>query len=120
VPFLDHDLVEFAWTLPLNVKIRNGKTKWILRKVLERHVPNKLIDRPKMGFGIPIEHWLQGPLRDWAEGLLSEQTLKEDGLFNVAQVRAMWNEHCNGAKRWHHQLWVILMFQAWKQAHIKA
>ena len=113
VPFLDHNVIEYAWTLPMSVKLRNGQTKWALRQVLEKHVPSALIDRPKMGFGVPIEHWLSGPLRDWAEALLDEQRLAKDGFFQVSVVREMWVEQCMGRRRWHSQLWTILMFQAW-------
>ena len=119
VPFLDHNLIEFAWSLPLSLKLRDGQTKWALRQVLERHVPRALIDRPKMGFGIPIEHWLAGPLRDWAEDLLDERRLHEQGYLNVARVRQMWTEHCSGKRRWHHQLWTVLMFQAWHKEQRK-
>ena len=97
----------------MSVKLRNGQTKWALRQVLEKHVPSALIDRPKMGFGVPIEHWLSGPLRDWAEALLDEQRLAKDGFFQVSVVREMWVEQCMGRRRWHIQLWTILMFQAW-------
>ncbi|WP_420906025.1 asparagine synthase (glutamine-hydrolyzing) [Candidatus Magnetaquiglobus chichijimensis] len=113
VPFLDHRVVEFAWRLPLALKWRHGQGKWILRKVLERHLPVSLIDRPKMGFGIPLQLWLQGPLRDWAEGLLNERELDLEGYFDAKAIRQKWNEHCHGDRNWSYSLWSILMFQSW-------
>ena len=112
-PYLDHELIEFAWTLPMSMKLRDGKTKWALRQILERHVPTQLFERPKMGFGVPIEHWLTGPLKQWAEDLLSPQRLKQQGLLHSERISQMWSEQCSGRGRWHYQLWTVLMFQAW-------
>jgi asparagine synthase (glutamine-hydrolysing) len=118
VPFLSHKVVEFAWNLPLDVKIRDSKGKWIVRKVLDNYVPNKLIDRPKMGFGIPIDSWLRGPLKDWAESLLDESRLKNEGFFHPEPIRKIWAEHLSEKRNWHHHLWSILMFQAWLEQQV--
>ena len=115
VPFLDHRVVEFAWKLPLNLKLRNGDSKWILREVLYRHVPKTLIDRPKMGFAMPIDRWLRGPLRDWTEDMLSEAHLRQEGYLNPVPIRQKLAEHLSGKRSWEHHLWDILMFEAWLQ-----
>lgn len=115
VPFLDHRIVEFAWSIPQTMKIRNGQGKWLLRQVLYKYVPPKLVDRPKQGFGLPIDEWLRGGLREWAESLLAEDRLRQEDFFNPASIRQKWQEHLSGKHNWQYDLWDILMFQAWRE-----
>lgn len=112
-PFLDHRVVEFAWRLPLSVKIRNGCQKWGLRQVLYKYVPKQFVERPKAGFEMPLASWLRGPLRDWAEALLDERRLQEEGFFDPQPIRQKWHEHLSGRAHWGGHLWSVLMFQAW-------
>ncbi len=113
VPFLDHNLIEYVFKIPHSFKFKNGQGKWILKKILEKYVPNNLTDRPKRGFEIPLAAWLRGPLRDWAEDLLNEKKLEKQNYFNSKLIREKWSEHLSGKKNWQHHLWDILMFQAW-------
>ena len=113
VPLLDHRVVEFAWRLPLEMRIRQREGKWILRQILYRYVPRDLVDRPKSGFGIPLAAWLRGPLRDWAESLLNESRLRQEGYFRPESIVKMWCEHVSERANWEYCLWDILMFQAW-------
>jgi asparagine synthase (glutamine-hydrolysing) len=115
VPFLDHRVVEFSWRLPRDAKVRSRTSKWLLRQVLYRHVPRALIERPKMGFGIPLGEWLRGPLRDWAEGLLAENRLRDAALLDHKVVRRFWQEHLDGSRNWQHLLWDVLILEAWRE-----
>jgi asparagine synthase (glutamine-hydrolysing) len=113
VPLLDHRIVEFAWRLPQRMKVRDGQGKWILRQVLYRHVPKNIIERPKMGFGVPVDAWLRGPLSDWGEDLLDSNALKQQNLLNSSMIRSRWNQHIQGQNNWRDSLWIVLMWQAW-------
>lgn len=115
-PLLDHRIIEFAWRLPPHLRGAAPRTKHMLRSVLYKHVPQELIERPKQGFAVPMGQWLRGPLRDWAEALLDESRLKQEGYFHPELIRKRWNEHVAGKRNWHYYLWVILMFQAWHEA----
>ncbi len=115
VPLLDHRLVEFAWRLPRASLFANGQTKAPLRRILDRYVPRALIERPKSGFAVPIDSWLRGPVRDWAEDLLSEKALADDGLLDPRPIRTAWAEHLSRRRNHQHALWCVLMFQAWRR-----
>ncbi len=113
-PFLDHRVVEHAWTLPPEFKVRDGAGKWILREVLSRYVPRSLFERPKMGFAVPVGEWLRGPLREWAEDLLAPAAIAADGILDPAPVARAWRAHLDGADRTY-RLWTVLMFRAWQK-----
>jgi len=113
VPMLDHRVVEFAWQLPLSMKIRGNQGKWILRQVLYKYVPKNLVERPKTGFAVPIDAWLRGPLREWAESLLDETSMRSQGFLDPGPIRAKWADHLSGRRNWQYHLWDVLMFQAW-------
>jgi asparagine synthase (glutamine-hydrolysing) len=113
IPFLDHNIFEFAWKLPQQYKIRNGQGKWILREVLYKYVPKELVNRPKMGFSVPVGDWIRGPLLDWACDLLDESRIENQGIYNTEYVKSIWSEHLSKRKNWDYELWNILMFQQW-------
>jgi asparagine synthase (glutamine-hydrolysing) len=115
-PLLDHRVVEFAWQLPMPMKVRNEQGKWLLRQMLYRYVPPSLIERPKRGFSTPIDSWLRGPLAEWGHNLLDEKRLREEGFFHTAPIRQKWQEHLSGSRNWRNHLWNVLMFQAWLEA----
>ncbi|MFD1020664.1 asparagine synthase (glutamine-hydrolyzing) [Thalassobacillus hwangdonensis] len=116
-PFLDHRLIELAWRFPRSMKIRNGESKWLLRQVLYQYVPQELIERPKMGFGVPIGEWLRGPLKEWAYELLDEQKLNDEGYLDAVPILKKWEEHLSGKTEAQHELWDVLMFQMWLKEH---
>jgi asparagine synthase (glutamine-hydrolysing) len=115
VPLLDHRVVSYSWSLPATFKVRGGQGKWLLRRVLDRYVPRALIDHPKMGFGVPIDAWLRGPLREWAEALLAPARLSSFGFVRAEPVRRAWQEHLDGRRNWQYPLWTVLMLQAWRE-----
>jgi len=113
IPLLDHNLIEYVWRISHSLKFKKGEGKWILKQILNKYVPKHLTDRPKMGFGIPIDTWLRGPLRDWAENLLDQKRLQQEGYFNSNLIRNKWTEHLSNKRDWQYDLWNVLMFQAW-------
>jgi asparagine synthase (glutamine-hydrolysing) len=116
VPLLDHRVVEFSWRLPRRFKLRDGNGKWLLRQVAYRYVPKRLLERPKMGFGVPIDAWLRGPLKNWAGDLLNSSALGQTGLIDPAPIARNWTEHQCGVRNRQHFLWRVLMFAAWRQS----
>jgi asparagine synthase (glutamine-hydrolysing) len=115
-PFLDHRVVEFVWKLPVAMKAQRGVSKWLLRKVLYKHVPRRLIERPKSGFNVPINAWLRGPLNEWAEALLHPDRIRREGFFDPVPIQAKWEEHLSEKRDWDDHLWHVLMFQSWLEA----
>ena len=113
VPLLDHRLIEFAWNVPTNLKYKNGSTKWLLKEVLYDYVPKKMIDRPKMGFSIPMAEWLRGPLKDWAESLINEEKLKTQNFIDIEKIKLCWELFLKGDNRLQHPIWLVLMYISW-------
>ena len=118
LPLLDHEILEFSWQLPESLKIREGVSKWILRQVLYRYVPRNLIDRPKMGFSVPISGWISGDLREWSQNLLCRKKLEQQGIFDAQQVDLTYKQHLCGRADHSHKLWSVLMFQAWHEKYL--
>ena len=117
VPLLDHRIVEFSWCLPKNIQIRKTKTKWILREVLKKYVPENFFKRPKMGFGVPIDSWLQSDLNSWASYLLSDEVFKRHNLLKSPGLKKMWKQHISGEKNWQYQIWNVLMLHSWAEEY---
>jgi asparagine synthase (glutamine-hydrolysing) len=119
VPMLDKDVIEFAWSLPMHFKYKNGEKKYILKQLLNNHIPKELYNRPKMGFGAPVGEWLNGPLRDWAEDLLSKDNINKFGVLDFEKVNKRWLEHKSKKYNWKDSLWNILMLQSWLNSQNK-
>jgi asparagine synthase (glutamine-hydrolysing) len=117
VPLLDHRVVELSWRLPQHLKLRGGRGKWLLRQIAYKYVPKRLLERPKMGFGVPIDQWLRGPLKEWAGDLLSSSAMNGAGLFDRSPIAKKWAEHQEGARNWQDFLWNVLMFEAWNASN---
>ena len=120
VPFLDPEIVKLSWRFPLKMKVQGTLGKKILRKVLYKYVPKNLIERPKVGFGLPIGDWLRGPLKDWASDLLSPKRIQQEGYLNQDYINQAWNQHLTGKRDNTYKLWSVLMFQAWLEAERKS
>ncbi len=118
VPYLNHNLIDFAWQIPIKYKIQNNQGKYLLRQVLYKHVPEELVNRPKMGFGIPLDKWLRGPLKKWAMDLLDYEKIKEQGVLDSNVIKKAWEDHQSGVRNCHHQLWNVIMFQSWYEKWI--
>ena len=115
VPFLDNEVINYAFSLPLNYKIKENKSKWILREILKKYLPNQLIDRPKMGFSIPLADWLRGPLKEWANESLSNDIFKNEELFNFDYIKKIWDNHLNNRENNHNKIWQLIIFASWYQ-----
>ena len=118
IPFLDRRVIELSWRIPMKMKIDGAQGKLILKNILYQYVPKKLIERPKAGFGVPLDRWLREDLKDWASDLLSEQKIKQQGFIDSKQVKKIWSEHLSGRGNWQYHLWDILMFQSWQEKHL--
>jgi len=116
VPLLDYRVVEFSWRTPVSMKLREGVGKWLLRQVAYRYIPREMLERPKKGFAVPVDVWIRGPLRDWAEALLDPTRLRNEGVFDPGPIAKVWSDHLYGVKNWNALLWDILMFQAWQES----
>ena len=117
MPLLDHRVVELAWSIAPEQKVKDGVRKWPLRQVLYRRVPRELVERPKMGFSVPIDAWLRGPLQGWAADLLDPAAMRRSRLIDPGPVQEKWAEHQSGARNWQHFLWNVLMFEAWRREY---
>jgi asparagine synthase (glutamine-hydrolysing) len=120
VPFLDKEMVELAFQVPDSLKIRGGETKWLLKRIAERHVPRSAVYRPKEGFSVPLKHWISGAYRGLMNDLLAESRIRQEGLFRWEQVARLRDEHLSGRRNHSHQLWALMMFQAWQDRWLRA
>lgn len=118
LPFLNHELIEYMIRVPKKFKINNGIRKWALKKILNKYIPEKLVNRSKSGFAVPIDAWIRGPLREWTDSLINEKNIKSEGFLNYNEIDKKWKEHKSGKKNWHHELWAVLMFQSWTNKYL--